>query len=250
MLIGGLQKFSLLDYPGHLSAIIFTQGCNFRCQFCYNPMLVWPRRGSKLKYFTPPSSREDGGARKDQALIKAADLFVFLAKRYGKLDAAVISGGEPTLQRDLPRFIKKIKALGYLVKLDTNGTNPTMLRRLLKEKSIDYIAMDIKNSPAKYKKTIGANFDLAKIKKSIKIIKESGLPYEFRTTVVPALINRDDIEIIGGLLAGAEQWFLQQFKSDTDLVNPEYEGTKIYSDKEMKGLRQTAKKHVKKCEIR
>ena len=143
MNIGGLQKFSLLDYPEHLSAIIFTQGCNFRCQYCYNPMLVWPIRKGRLKDIS--LSVLDGDQQKGRPqIISEGDLFAFLKTRAGKLDAVVITGGEPTIQPDLSKFIAKIKKLGYLVKVDTNGTNPDMLKKLIKEGLVDYLAMDIK----------------------------------------------------------------------------------------------------------
>jgi len=163
MLIGGLEKLTLIDYPGEVAAIIFTQGCNFRCQFCYNPMLVWPLEDSKMKY------------RKDHSLIEESDLFAFLRSRVGKLDGVVITGGEPTLHADLPEFINKIKALGYKVKLDTNGTNQEMLEKLINipltrgQNLIDYIAMDLKAPLDKYEKVTGAKVSLANIKKSVKI---------------------------------------------------------------------------------
>jgi len=124
MIIGGLQKFSLLDYPGKISAIVFTQGCNFRCQFCYNPMLVWPVEGSKLKY------AQEIGRQKVHPIINQDDFFVFLESRAGKLDAVVITGGEPCLQKDLAEFIKRIRGFGYFVKLDTNGSYPEVLAKL------------------------------------------------------------------------------------------------------------------------
>ncbi|MBU2456910.1 anaerobic ribonucleoside-triphosphate reductase activating protein, partial [Patescibacteria group bacterium] len=200
MLIGGLQKFSVLDYPGHISAIIFTKGCNFKCQFCYNPMLVYP-------------------SKKDHTLILENDLFYFLKKRIGKLDSVVITGGEPTVQQDLPKFIQKIKKLNYLVKLDTNGTNPEMLKNLIQKNLINYIAMDIKAPLEKYNQITGVEVDFNKIQKSIKIIMQSNLPYEFRTTVVPKFLDAEDIKKIGELIQGAKKWFLQNFKSNTDLVN-------------------------------
>jgi pyruvate formate lyase activating enzyme len=242
MLIGGLQKFSLLDYPDHIAAIIFTQGCNFRCPFCYNPMLVWPFEGGKLNY-----KRKE---HKDHHLVEEDDLFAFLRARAGKVEAAVITGGEPTIQPDLPDFIRKIKALGFLVKLDTNGTNPQMVENLVKEKLVDYIAMDIKNSLDKYDDTVKVKTNLENIKKSVKIIKESGLPYEFRTTIAPGLINKEGIEKIGEFIKGAKLWFLQNFKSDTDLLDEGLEKQASLSAKETKELQKTGKMFVKGCEIR
>lgn len=253
MLIGGLQKFSLLDYPGHLAAIIFTAGCNFRCRFCYNPMLVLPERYGKLKY--PASSR--GGLRDeagpDHRLVSPDDLFVFLRSRAGKLDGVVVTGGEPTIHRDLPDFLAELKRLGLKVKLDTNGTNPAMLARLLRARLVDYLAMDLKAPLSKYGRVTGVKFaaaDLAKIKKSVKLIKESGLPYEFRTTVVPGLIEAKDIAAMAELIRGADAWYLQRFKSDTSLVDKIFEGSRGHTTKELQKMSQLAEKYVKRCEVR
>ncbi|MGC8971837.1 MAG: anaerobic ribonucleoside-triphosphate reductase activating protein, partial [bacterium] len=163
MLIGGLQKFSLIDYPGKISAVIFTKGCNFRCPYCHNPELV---------IF-------DG---KD--LIEEDYIFSFLREKRGKLDGVVLTGGEPTLQSDLINFLKEIKGLGFFTKLDTNGSNPEVIERLLEEKILDYIAMDIKANLEKYNDVTHSNVDIEKIKKSIDIIMHSGIDYEFRTTIV------------------------------------------------------------------
>jgi len=220
MIIGGLQKISLLDYPEHVAAIIFTQGCNFRCQFCYNPMLVWPTKIAKKKY------------NQDHTLIPENDLFNFLKARQGKLEAVVITGGEPTLHKDLPEFIKKIKQLGFLVKLDTNGTSPEMLKKIIKAKLVDYLAMDFKAPWELYDKITGVKAPIIKIKQSLKIIMSSGLPYEFRTTVVPGLLKLSDLEKMAKILKGADKWFLQRFKDDIDLVNQALKKT-------IKGRQQT-----------
>ncbi|MBU1160653.1 anaerobic ribonucleoside-triphosphate reductase activating protein [Patescibacteria group bacterium] len=231
MLIGGLQKFSVLDYPGHISAIIFTKGCNFKCQFCYNPMLVYP-------------------SKKDHTLILENDLFYFLKKRIGKLDSVVITGGEPTVQQDLPKFIQKIKKLNYLVKLDTNGTNPEMLKNLIQKNLINYIAMDIKAPLEKYNQITGVEVDFNKIQKSIKIIMQSNLPYEFRTTVVPKFLDAEDIKKIGELIQGAKKWFLQNFKSNTDLVNKKLENKSAFLNKKMKEMCEVGKQYVRQCGLR
>lgn len=239
MIIGGLQKFSLLDFPGHIAAIIFTQGCNFRCQFCYNPMLVWPADGrSRFKY------------QKDHHLVEEGDLFVFLSERINKLDGLVITGGEPTLHADLPEFLAKIKKMGFMAKLDTNGTNPDMLGKLIIGKQIDYIAMDVKGPIDKYDEITGVKVNLDNIKKSIKIIMQSGLPYEFRTTVVPGLISEEDVKKIGEMIKGADKWYLQPFKSDTDLINPDLEGKFGFKLSELDEMRKIGKEYVKRCEIR
>ncbi len=249
MIIGGLQKFSLLDYPEHLSAIIFTQGCNFRCQYCYNPILVWPIREDKLRNIS--LSTLDGDQQKGHPqIIPESDLFAFLKTRTGKLDAVVITGGEPTIQPDLPEFIAKIKKLGYLVKIDTNGANPGMLKKLIKENLVDYLSMDVKAPLEKYSVVVGMQPDLDKIKKSIKIIKESGLPYEFRTTIVPKLIELEDIKDIGKLIKNADRWYLQQFKSNAELVNKKFKKIKPYPRDELEEMCKVAKEYVKRCEIR
>lgn len=245
---------TLIDFPGELAAIVFTQGCNFRCQFCYNPMLVWPEKEGKLKY------------QRDHSRIKEDDLFAFLKSRKGKLSGVVITGGEPTLHKDLPDFIKKIKDAGFKIKLDSNGTNPEMLEKVLEEKLIDYLAMDIKAPLDKYEEVIGVKVrpvksgeagaklfngvNLENIQKSIKIIKESGVSYEFRTTLVPSLHKKEDIEEMGKLIAGADKWYLQFFKSDTDLVNKNFQNKARFSEKEMKEMLEIAKKYAKKCDVR
>jgi len=272
MIIGGLQQFSLLDYPGCVSAIVFTQGCNFRCQFCYNPMLVWPETVGKLKY------ARDIEQQKDHPKIKEDDLFVFLESRVGKLDAVVVTGGEPCLHKDLIEFIQKIKKLGFLVKLDTNGSYPEALEKLLEKKLIDYIAMDlkapaekyneitdIKGNPVKYGKAgveqfNGVNFNniypgeynaiFTRVKKSVKLIMQSGLPYEFRTTVVPNLLNKDDINEMGKIIKGARAWYLQGFKSSDDLINQDLKNKVPYNSRQMKEMAEAASKYVKKCEVR
>ena len=237
MVIGGLEKLTLLDYPEHLAAIIFTQGCNFRCHFCYNPLLVLPRNGRYVK-------------EKDLSPFSPQNLFLFLRERVGRLEGVVITGGEPTLHPDLPEFIADIKALGYLVKLDSNGTNPEMLERLIAAKLIDYIAMDIKAPFTRYDEVAGVPLDCDKLKKSVKIIKESGLPYEFRTTVVPGLLKPDDFHLMGQQIAGAAKWYLQSFKSDTDLVNSSYRGLPAYTSQEMENLADIGRAYVGLCQVR
>ncbi len=238
MIIGGLEKLTLLDYPDHLAAIIFTQGCNFRCHFCYNPLLVLPHQGL-----------DDKNKEKDSPLT-VENLFLFLKKRFGRLEGVVITGGEPTLHPDLPSFIKRIKDLGYLVKLDTNGTNPVMLKELLQQKLIDYLAMDIKAPFAKYKTVVDVPINCNNLKKSVKIIMSSGLPYEFRTTVVPGLLNADDFIAMGKAIQGASKWYLQSFKSDTPLVDKKYQARDSYTSQEMTNFVNIGKKYVNLCELR
>lgn len=240
MIIGGLEKFTLLDYPGNLAAIVFTQGCNFRCHFCYNPMLVLPRANSAAD-----------GSNKDQGFsLTEEDLFLFLDSRKGKLDGVVITGGEPTLHADLPDFIKKIKERGLLVKLDSNGTNPDMLKRLIDDKLIDYIAMDIKAPWDKYEAVVGVPVNLEKLQKSVKMIMMSGLPYEFRSTLLPEFHDKDDVRKMGESISGANRWYLQKFKPDTNLVDTSFEGKKTFLDKELESLALIGSKYVKECRAR
>jgi pyruvate formate lyase activating enzyme len=227
----------------------------------------------KLDGNTPPLTR--GGVEKDHSLIQEDGLFDFLKGRVGKLDGIVITGGEPTLHKDLPEFIKKIKSLGFKIKLDTNGTNPEMLEKLLNVPLIrgikgvkkygesnnppnppyqggllDYIAMDIKCPLEKYKNITKFKGDLANIKKSVKIIMDSKLPYEFRTTVVPGIVSKEDIPKMGEIIKGARVWYLQGFKPDTDLIDKNLKKVKPYGDKEMEEMRKIGKKFVKKCAVR
>lgn len=238
MIIGGLEKLTLLDYPNHLAAIIFTSGCNFRCHYCYNPMLVLPDKG------------RDVGNKEDLSSIASEDLFLFLKERFGRLEGVVITGGEPTLHADLPDFIREIKKLGYLVKLDTNGTNPEMLEKLIKAKLIDYLAMDIKSDADNYEEAVGVKVNFQNLQKSAKIIMTSGLPYEFRTTMVPGLVDKEIFLAMGKFIKGAKKWYLQNFKSDTDLVDASFKNRKAFSLKEMKEFVKLGQGFVEICEDR
>ena len=240
MIIGGLEKLSLLDFPERLSAVIFTQGCNFRCHFCYNPMLVWP---SGIE-------GTDRSNKKGSPLISEESLFAFLKERQGKLEGVVITGGEPTLHHDLPEFIEKIRQLGYAVKLDTNGTNPEMVKKLAEKGLLDYIAMDLKGPLGKYGQVTGVNLDFNKIQKSVKIIMESGIPYEFRTTVVPGLLDVGDISKMGEIIRGADKWFLQKFKSEGELVDKKFIGQRAFTDKEMAQMEKISAQYAKQTGVR
>ena len=219
-------------------------------------MLVWPEgkagRFKNSSSISPVKSVSvfNGASQKDHAPIKEDGLFDFLKERSNKLEGIVITGGEPTLQGDLPEFAGKIKNLGYLVKLDTNGTKPEMLEKLIKGKLIDYIAMDIKAPKDKYERVANVRVDFKKIEKSVRIIRESGLPHEFRTTVVPGLLEKEDIAEIGRVIKGAENWFLQKFKSGTDLVDESFQGLSPFKDKEMEEMVRIGKKYVRRCEAR
>lgn len=211
MLIAGMNKTTLLDYPGRVAATVFVGGCNFRCPFCHNAGLV-----------LEPLS---GQVHADE------EIFSFLKKRKGIIKGVCITGGEPTLHADLPEFAAKIKKLGLLVKLDTNGYEPRMLERLLKEKLLDYVAMDIKNCPAKYAVTAGmgegiedgpkqglGNFHMERIERSVELLKESGIDYEFRTTVVKELHRTEDLLEIAAWIKGCPHYYLQQFKDSENMI--------------------------------
>lgn len=191
----GIEKLSLVDFDHHLSATLFTPGCNFICPFCHNKDLV-----TGIEY--QPISFDE--------------IMSFLKKRVGVLDAVVITGGEPTLHKDLVEKIIKIKELGFLIKLDTNGTNPEMIKELVDLKLVDYIAMDLKNCFDKYHLTVGRNIDLNKVKQSISYLMENHIPYEFRTTIVEELHTFEDIKKMAEEINGAAKIRLQLFKdSDT-----------------------------------
>lgn len=229
MLIGGLQKFSLLDFPKKIAAIVFTQGCYFRCPYCHNAELVLPKK------FNSP--------------ILESEVLQFLNSRKGKLDAVVISGGEPTMQPDLPLFIKKVKELGFFVKLDTSGINPDILSFLISSKLIDYVAMDFKASLEKYPAVVGRKVDVGKIKQSVDIILSSAISHEFRTTVVKGLHTFDDIMEIIKSIKGADLFAMQKFVSHSTL-NPKFKCYSALDESILLELKKEAEKHVKECVIR
>ncbi len=211
MKIGGFQKFSLIDYPGKICAIIFTQGCNFRCPYCHNPELVKP------DMFQEP--------------IPEKYIFDFLKKRIGKLDAVSITGGEPTIHEDLPEFIRNIKQLGFLVKLDTNGTNPGLLWKLIEEKLVDYLAMDIKAPLRKYDMVTRVYVNKDVISQSIELIKKSNVEYEFRSTLVANLLSQSEVLDIGNLLGKVKRFFLQKFVSSKTLDGTFFNEVSFSNDK-------------------
>lgn len=196
MKIGGLVRFSLSDFPGHVAAVVFTQGCNLRCPFCHNGGLL-PRDAADL---TP----ED-------------EVWAFLDARRARLGGVVVSGGEPTLQPDLPAFLRRVKALGLAVKLDTNGTRPDVLARILDEGLVDYVAMDMKAPLDRYADLAGVPVDVAKIRRSIDLIARSGVAHQFRTTVVPALLTDADVAAIRAALPADSPHVTQAFRADLAL---------------------------------
>lgn len=192
-----LQKLTLLDYPGRTAATLFTHGCNFRCPFCHNAGLV---------------------VRPSETAVDENELFAYLDKRKKLLDGICITGGEPLLQPDIADFIRRVRAHGYAIKLDTNGSFPERLAALLDEGLIDYVAMDIKNSPEKYTETAGAKGILEKVQASVALLLQNKVDYEFRTTVTGNLHTEEDMRAIGEWIAGAKRYFLQPFKDSGDLV--------------------------------
>lgn len=198
MQIHGFQKTTLLDYPGHVAATVFTGGCNFRCPFCHNGNLVLhPDR---------------------QPLIMESEIFSVLEKRKGILDGICITGGEPTLQADLISFIRAVRGLGFAVKLDTNGSRPDVLTELYEQGLIDYVAMDIKHAPDKYNSICRMpDFDMSAIRASVDLLKSGAIPYEFRTTLVKELHQEEDILAIGKWLSGGTAYYLQSYQ-DSDFV--------------------------------
>lgn len=191
MAIRGLQKLTLLDFPGRVACTVFLGGCDFRCPFCHNFELV----AGPL----PPAIPEE-------------ELLAFLARRHGLLDGVAVTGGEPCLDPRLPGLLARIRREGFAVKLDTNGAHPRMLARLLAEGLVDYVAMDVKNAPAKYARTVGlAHVDVGAVDESIGILLRGGVPFEFRTTVVRGLHDEADFDVMGRWIAGAERWYLQPF---------------------------------------
>ncbi|TCL56898.1 pyruvate formate lyase activating enzyme [Kineothrix alysoides] len=212
--IHGLNKTTLLDYPGHVAATIFLGRCNFRCPFCHNGGLV----------LNPDS----------QPLIPEEEVLTFLKKRIGILTGVCITGGEPTLEPELLQFIRKIKEFGYLVKLDTNGYKPEVIEKLLAENLLDYIAMDVKNSLEKYGQTAGAeHMDTEKIKSSIQIIMNSRIPYELRTTVVKEFHTRQDLLDLAEEIKGAKAYFLQGYKDSEQAIQ---QGFHSYEKEELEEI--------------
>jgi pyruvate formate lyase activating enzyme len=225
MKFGGYRACSLIDFPGKVSAVFFTQGCSFRCPFCHNPKLVLPH--------TSP-------------LLSEEVLLDFLRTRQGKLDGVVVSGGEPTIHKELPPFIKKIKDLGFLVKLDTNASNPTMIEFLLHQNLIDYWAVDNKASFQNYPLITKSDINIEQIKTSFQLILQHAQQYEFRTTVLREFHPPAEIEIMAHEIAGAQKYILQQFRPDTTL-DLDIKASLPYRDDEMEFLCSLAREHVQEC---
>lgn len=227
MKIEALQKLTLLDFPQKMACTIFTHGCNMRCPFCHNALLV---------------------TESQQAFISEEEIITFLESRKGKLEGVCITGGEPLLQEGIEDFIRKIKAMGFLVKLDTNGTYPSKLKALCKEGLIDFVAMDIKNSQKKYAQTAGKKLlDLSAINESVAFLIGGNVPYEFRTTVTRDFHTIEDLLDIAKWISGCDAYFLQQFVDSGNLIDSQVSG---YSNDELRKMHSVVKKHLPCTQLR
>ncbi len=226
--IGGLQKLTLVDYPGHTAATVFTMGCNMRCGYCHNPELVLPEQFLDT--------------------IPVEDIFDWLETRRGKLDGVCITGGEPTMHSGLIDFCRGLKSMGFLVKLDSNGTHPDMLQTMLDEKIVDFIAMDIKGPLEHYSEIAARPIDTAAIQRSVRMIIDSGIDHEFRTTIVRSQIGMEDFELIGKLVEGSKRYALQRFQPGKTL-SPQFERETTYNDEELQILKATMERYVTQCVI-
>ncbi len=231
MRFGGLHKSSMIDYPGAVSAVLFLAGCNFRCPYCHNPSLA---RGVCVEALTD------------------RDFLAFLEKRHGFLDAVVVSGGEPTLSDGLPDLCRRIQEMGFAVKLDTNGSRPEMLHRLLKDRLLNYVAMDLKTLPRRYD-TLCAEKDIqAKVEESIALVRSSGIDHEFRTTCVRPFVDEDTVGRMARVISGAQRYFLQRFSGAGETLDPDFcaDGACRFSEEELATIREAAARHVGRCALR
>ena len=227
MQIAGLQKLTLLDFPGRIACSVFLCGCNLRCPFCHNASLVLLRGGADS--------------------MGSDELLAFLQKRRGRLQGVCITGGEPTLYPDLPDLLRRIRLLGYEIKLDTNGSNPSMLRAILAEGLADYVAMDIKNSPGRYTETCGGVDVLDSVRESAALLMAGGTDYEFRTTLSHPLHTVEDTAAIGQWLRGAKRYYLQQFVDSGDLIGT---GLSPLTPEEMEAMREAVLPYIKETTLR
>lgn len=228
MIFGGFEKCTLVDYPGKVACMVYTIGCNFRCPYCHNPELV---------------------DETVETTYSEAAILDFLDTRKGLLDGVVITGGEPTMHEELPAFARRVKEKGFLVKLDTNGTNPEMLRRTIDEGLVDYVAMDIKSPLSTYSQTVARPVDVEAIRESISILLASPIEYEFRTTIVKSLLSPEDLKRIGEAIRGAKCYYLQKFVP-TKILNPQFKRKVTYTDEEFIEFQKIMHEYVETCKIR
>lgn len=230
MKVTGIQKLTLLDYPGVVACTVFTAGCNFRCPFCHNALLVLPEQI-------------------DDECLTDDEVFGFLKKRRGVLDGVAVTGGEPLLHADMPEFLARVKELGYKIKLDTNGSNPELLSEIVKNKLVDRVAMDIKNAPEEYARTIGLKyFDIAPVERSKEMLLRGDIDYEFRTTVVKGIHTKESLIGAAKWIEGAKEYYLQQFKDSGNLILPD--GLSAYDEKQMHALADAVRDYVPTVEVR
>jgi pyruvate formate lyase activating enzyme len=229
--IGGLQKLTLIDYPQKVACTVFLSGCNLRCPWCYSPELVLPEKIKK------------------HPQIEEVVFLNFLDKRKDKLDGVVVCGGEPTIDSGISRFMEEIKKRGFLVKIDTNGLNPEVLKKLIEKKLLDYIAMDVKLPLSRYKELSKGKIDSKKIRESIELIMKSGIDYEFRTTVIPSVHEKKDIREIGEIIRGAKKYYLQNFLPEKTLEESFLLKTP-FLEEDLEEFKKIASLFVEKCEIR
>ncbi len=228
MKIAGVQKLTLLDFPGRVACTVFTPGCNFICPFCQNSRLVL--------------------TAEQQPCEDMEDVFRFLSKRQGILDGVAITGGEPLIQKDIDLFIRRVRDMGFQVKLDTNGSIPGVLKDLVNDGLVDYVAVDIKNSPGKYALTSGCTpFMLEQVKQTVSFLKQGHVDYEFRTTVVAEFHEQSDFVEIGEWIEGAENYFLQKFEDSGELIR---EGLHAASEEQMNLFLETVRPYVKNASLR
>lgn len=227
--IKGVQKLSLIDYPRRLCATIFLGSCNFRCPYCYNSKIV-------LEPDSLPT-------------IPERDILELLRERRGFLDGLCVGGGEPTIHRELPRFLLRVKSLGLLVKLDTNGSRPKMLEELLKRRLVEYVAMDIKAPLRRYHEVVGREIPLSAINKSISLLRRGSVDYEFRTTAVPGLVSENDLLEIAEFLRGSKRYVIQQFRP-VKTLDPSFKGVKPYSRKGLQRFCERVSPYFGECKIR
>ena len=229
MIISGFQKLTLLDFPGKTACTVFTPGCNFRCPFCHNTSLV----------LQPCESER----------IPEGEILAYLDKRKGILDGVVITGGEPLLHSDIPDFLREVKNLGYKIKLDTNGSMPELLLRITEDGLVDYVAMDIKNSPDQYAKTVGiSDLDLSPVRRSVEILMNGDTEYEFRTTLVSGLHTQGSVKDLAKWISGAKRYYLQRFKDSGNLISPD--GLSSFNEVEMKEFADLVKPYVPTVQLR
>ncbi len=230
MKVTGIQKLTLLDYPGVVACTVFTAGCNFRCPFCHNATLVLPEQI-------------------DDECLTDDEVFGFLKKRRGVLDGVAVTGGEPLLHADMPEFLARVKEMGYKIKLDTNGSNPELLSEIVKNKLVDRVAMDIKNAPEEYARTIGLkSFDIAPVERSKEMLLRGDIDYEFRTTVVKGIHTKESLIGAAKWIEGAKEYYLQQFKDSGNLILPD--GLSAYDEKQMHALADAVRDYVPTVEVR